>query len=197
LPGGYYKDAGGGALAHALPFVLAEKICFRRLAMLRRILSMALVCALIVGFVCVKPGFAQSPTNKPPAATVEDSNKPQTDKTDTPPPKPSAKAVKQIDRIKRDVENYGIAAKVTVILKDNQERYGEIAQIDDDTFRIVEVDMKQLQTFAYKDVKKVRFNYGNPNPFTGKRWHPRWGFITLIALTAFFLIIIPLSVPRT
>ena len=165
--------------------------------MLRRILSMALVCALIVGFVCVKPGFAQSPTNKPPAATVEDSNKPQTDKTDTPSPKPSAKAAKQIDRIKRDVENYGIAAKVTVILKDNQERYGEIAQIDDDTFRIVEVDMKQLQTFAYKDVKKVRFNYGNPNPFTGKRWHPRWGFITFIALTAFLIIIVPLSLPRT
>jgi hypothetical protein len=138
--------------------------------MLRRILSIALVCAVTVGFVCVKPGFAQ----------------PQ-----------SAKDAKQIDRIKRDVENYGIATRVTVILKDNQERYGEIAQIDDDTFRIVETDMKQLLTFAYKDVKKVRFNYGNPNPFTGKRWHPRWGHIAILALTAFFLIIIPLSVPRT
>lgn len=138
--------------------------------MLRRILSIALVCAVTVGFVCVKLGFAQPP---------------------------SAKDAKQIDRIKRDVENYGIATRVTVILKDNQERYGEIAQIDDDTFRIVETDMKQLLTFAYKDVKKVRFNYGNPNPFTGKRWHPRWGHIAILALTAFFLIIIPLSVPRT
>jgi len=166
--------------------------------MLRRILSIALVCALVASFVCVKPGLAQTQTSKPSAATVNDRNQPPTDKTDTKPtPRPSAKDAKQIDRIKRDVENYGIATKVTIILKDNQERYGEIAQIDDDTFRIVEVDMKQLQTFAYKDVKKVRFNYGNPNPFTGKRWHPRWGFIAVIALTAFLLIIVPLSVPRT
>ena len=166
--------------------------------MLKRLLSLALACALCAGFVCVKPGLAQQQTDKPTAAPVEDHNQPQPDKTSAAPaPKPSAKDAKQIDRIKREVENLGVAAKVTVILKDKQERYGEIAQIDDDTFKIVETDMKRLLTFAYKDVKQVRFNYGGPNPFTGKRWHPRWGFIAAIALTAFFLIIIPLSVPRT
>lgn len=169
--------------------------------MLRRILSIALLCALYVGFVCVKPGFAETPARKPPAA---DQNPPLTKPPDSLPSAttpsattPSAKDARLIDRIKRDVEDFGIAAKVTVILKSGQERYGEIAEIDNDTFRIVEVDMKRLLTFAYKDVKKVRFNYGNPNPFTGKRWHPRWGHIAIIALTAFFLIIIPLSVPRT
>lgn len=164
--------------------------------MLKRILSIALLCALYVGFICVKPGFAETPTRKPFAAPAADQNPPRTNQPDSPPP-PSAKEARLIDRIKRDIEDYGIAAKVTVILKSGQERYGEIAEIDNDTFKIVEVDMKRLLTFDYKDVKKVRFNYGNPNPFTGKRWHPRWGHIALIALTAFFLIVIPLSVPRT
>jgi hypothetical protein len=159
---------------------------------------MALVAALCAGFVGVKPGLAQTQSDQPPAAPVEGRQQPPPDKTATAPaPKPSAKDAKQIARIKREVDNYGVAAKVTVILKDKQERYGEITQIDDDTFQIVEIDMKRLLTFAYQDVQKVRYSYGNPNPFTGKRWHPRWGHIAAIALTAFLLVIIPLSVPRT
>ncbi|MFL6274930.1 MAG: hypothetical protein ACJ74G_06930 [Blastocatellia bacterium] len=166
--------------------------------MWKRILSMALVCALYFCFVCVKPGLAQSPAERPFAVPVETRDQAQAGQTDNQPAPPqTAKEAQQAGRIKRDVENHGVASKITVILKDNQERYGEIARIDDDTFQVVEVDMKQLLTFAYKDVKKVRFNYGNPNPFNGKRWHPRWGHIAGIAVIAFILIVIPLSIPRT
>src|SRR5205085_5805816 len=146
--------------------------------MLKRILSLALGCALYASFACVKPVLGQSPANQPA-------------------PPPSAKEAQQIARIRRDVRNYGVAAKVTVILKDNSERYGEIASIEDDAFQIVEVDLKQLMTFNYTEVKKVRFSYGNPNPFTGKRWHPRWGPITFIALMPFILVVIPLTLRRT
>lgn len=166
--------------------------------MWKRILSMALVCALYFCFVCVKPGLAQSPAEKPVATAGETPDQAQPGQTNNQPATPqTAKEAQQAARIKRDIENHGIASKITIILKDNKERYGEIASIDNDTFQVVEVDLKQLVTFAYKDVKKVRFNYGGPNPFTGKRWHPRWGLIGGIAVFAFILIVIPLSIPRT
>jgi len=166
--------------------------------MWKRILSMALVCALYFCFVCVKPGLAQSPAEKPSATPDESRDQAPTGQTNNQPATPqTAKEAQQAARIKRDVENHGVASKITVILKDNQERYGEIARIDDDTFQVVEVDMKQLVTFAYKDVKKVRFNYGGPNPFNGKRWHPRWGLIGFVAVMALIFIAIPLSIPRT
>jgi len=59
------------------------------------------------------------------------------------------------------------------------------------------VDLKQVYTVAYSEVKKVREGYGNPNQFTGKRWNPIWAKISLVAVIVTFAVVIPLSVPRT
>jgi small nuclear ribonucleoprotein (snRNP)-like protein len=144
--------------------------------MSKKILSMALACLLVYLFVCVKPVSASQaqPSNQQPS-----------------------KADQQAERIKIKVQNLGISTRVTVILKTGRELYGSVAAIDDDSFQTLEVDQKQLVTIAYKDVKNIRFDYGNPNPFNGKRWNPKWGRIAVMGLFAFLVVIIPLTIPRT
>lgn len=144
--------------------------------MSKKILSLALACLLSHLFICVKPASA-SPAQLP--------------------NQPPSKVDQQAEKIKRKVQDLGVSARVTVILKNEQERYGSLAQIEDDSFQIVEVDQKQLMTISYKEVKKVRYDYGKPNPFNGKRWNPKWGLIATIALLGFMVIVIPLSIPRT
>src|SRR4029079_8524440 len=115
--------------------------------MSKKILSAALACLLGFMFACVKPAAASpaQPSNQQPS-----------------------KQDQQAERIKTKVQDLGVSTKITVILKTGQELYGSVAAIDDDTFQTLEVDQKRLMTIAYKDVKKIRFDYGNPNPFNGK-----------------------------
>jgi hypothetical protein len=140
--------------------------------MAKKVLSLALACLLAHLFTSVKPASA-SPNQSP------------------------SKDDQQAEKIKRKVQDLGVSARVTVILKNGQERYGSVAAIGDDSFQILEVDQKQLMTISYKDAKKVRYNYGGPNPFNGKRWNPKWGVIMSAALIGFILIIVPLSIPKT
>jgi hypothetical protein len=100
-------------------------------------------------------------------------------------------------QIKSKLHSLGIASRVTVILNNGNERYGSIERLDDDTFQLAEVDLKQVFTVAYHEVKKVREGYGNPNQFTGKRWNPIWAKISLAAVVVMFLVVLPLAVPRT
>jgi hypothetical protein len=86
------------------------------------------------------------------------------------------------EKVKREVEKIGIARKITVILKTGAEYYGSVAQIDDTTFRIAEVDLRQEMTFEYLAVKKVRLDYGGKNYVSGKRPNPLWGKIALAGL---------------
>ena len=83
------------------------------------------------------------------------------------------------------------------MLNNGNERYGSIERLDEDSFKLAEVDLKQVFTVAYTDVKKVREGYGNPNQFTGKRWNPIWAKISLVDVIVIYLVVIPLSVPRT
>jgi hypothetical protein len=86
------------------------------------------------------------------------------------------------EKVKREVEKIGIARKITVILKTGAESYGSVAQIDDTTFRIAEVDLRQEMTFEYQEVKKVRPNFGGKNYISGQRPNPLWGKIALVGL---------------
>jgi hypothetical protein len=82
-------------------------------------------------------------------------------------------------------------------LNNGNERYGSIERIDENSFQLAEVDIKQMVTISYSEVKRVRAGYGNPNQFTGKRWNPIWAKISVAAVIVMFAVIIPLSVPRT
>ncbi|MCI0420319.1 MAG: hypothetical protein L0312_14025 [Acidobacteria bacterium] len=93
-------------------------------------------------------------------------------------------------RIKQKVEAIGIAKRITVILKNGEERYATVAAIGPDTFRIIEVDLKQELTFGYEEVKQVRKDYGRKNAITGKRVNPLWGRVVGLVLVGTFVIVI-------
>lgn len=112
-------------------------------------------------------------------------------------PRPAAKEDSRAEQIRWKVRSLGIAARVTVILNSGNERYGSIERTDEDSFQLAEVDMKQVFTIGYSEVKKVREGYGNTNRFTGKRWNPIWAKISVVAVIVMFAVVIPLSVPRT
>jgi hypothetical protein len=109
---------------------------------------------LVLVFGSSAPAFCQSPQNTP----------------------------SQVQKVKSQVQNLGIAEDVTVILLTGKEYYGAISKIEPDSFEITEVDLKQRMAFDYKDVKKVREGYGERNSFTGKRVNPRTDLIVSIAV---------------
>lgn len=119
---------------------------------------------------------------------------PQRDKGTSP---GSATKDQKAEQIKWKLRSLGIASKVTIVLNNGNERYGSLERIGDDSFELAEVDLKQVFTVSYSEVKKVREGYGNPNQFTGKRWNPIWAKISLVAIIVMFAVVIPLSVPRT
>jgi hypothetical protein len=105
-----------------------------------------------------------------------------------------AKDDRRAEQIKSKLRSLGIASRVTIVLNNGNDRYGSIERLDEDSFQIAEVDMKQVFTVAYSDVKKVREGYGNPNQFTGKRWNPIWAKISLAAVVVMFVVVIPIAV---
>lgn len=142
-------------------------------------------------------GFSEETTGgAQPETGVQDKEKqPQTDKA--PSPRPAAKEDRRAEQIKQKLRSLGIANRVTIMLNNGNERYGSIERLDENSFQLAEVDLKQAVTVAYSDVKKVREGYGNPNQFTGKRWNPIWAKISLVAVVVMFVVVLPLAVPRT
>ena len=123
---------------------------------------------------------------------VQDKKKqPQADKSAS--PSAPAREDRKAEQIKSKLRSLGIASRVTVMLNNGNERYGSIERLDEDSFQLAEVDMKQVFTVAYSEVKKVREGYGNTNQFTGKRWNPIWAKISLVAVIVMFAVVIPLS----
>jgi hypothetical protein len=94
-------------------------------------------------------------------------------------------------KIKNRVKSIGIAGRVTVVLTNNNEYYGAIRQIGEDSFQLADVDLKEQITISYDEVKKVISGFGKPNPFNGKRWHPSWhiaGVAAVIGLTVLIVV---------
>ena len=112
-------------------------------------------------------------------------------------PRATTRGDRRAEQIKWKLRSLGIASRVTIILNNGNERYGSIERLDEDSFQLAEVDLKQVFTVTYNEVKKVRQGYGNTNQFTGKRWNPIWAKISLVAAIVMFVVVIPLSVPRT
>jgi hypothetical protein len=140
-------------------------------------------------------GSLQETTTTPPSKGIQDQEKqPQMDKSAS--ARPPAKADRRVEQIKSKLRSLGIASRVTVMLNNGNERYGSIERLDEDSFQVAEVDLKQVFTVAYSDVKKVREGYGNTNQFTGKRWNPIWAKISLVAVIATFVVAF-LIVPQT
>ena len=74
------------------------------------------------------------------------------------------------EKIKRAVEEIGMAQKITVILKSgDDDLHGAVTRIGKDEFEVAEVDFQRVVTVQYANVKKLRSGYGRTNLFTGKR----------------------------
>jgi hypothetical protein len=92
-------------------------------------------------------------------------------------------------KIKRMIEKIGVAGRLTLYLKNGEELYGSVVRYDEESLQVAEIDLKQVVTIQYKNVKKVRDDYGKPNPFTGKRNNTAKGIKIGIAIGVFFLAI--------
>src|SRR5215510_7384941 len=88
-------------------------------------------------------------------------------------PQNSPASERQIQTVKDYVQKIGQGKDVTVILFSGVEYYGAISKIEEDSFEIAEVDLKQMVTIAYADAKKVEKGYGQMNSSTGKREKPQ------------------------
>ena len=82
-------------------------------------------------------------------------------------------SARRIPMLKDQVQKIGKGKNVTVILLSGVEYYGAISKIEEDSFEIAEVDLKQMVTIAYADAKKVEKGYGQMNSSTGKREKPQ------------------------
>jgi hypothetical protein len=81
---------------------------------------------------------------------------------------------KHLEKIRRTVRKIGIGSKITAFLNNGDELHGAVTQIDVESFQVAEIDLHQVFTLQYKNVKKVREGYQGVNLFTGKRVsHPR------------------------
>jgi len=96
------------------------------------------------------------------------------------------------EQVKRTVRRIGLASKISVFLKNGDDLHGAVAALDQDKFQVAEIDLHQLITVEYKDVKKVRSGYGGINLFTGRRTsQPRW-VVPVITAALMGMLIVPL-----
>jgi hypothetical protein len=75
----------------------------------------------------------------------------------------------QIQKVKDQVQTIGVGEDVTVKLSSGLEYYGEISKIEADSFEIDEIDLKQMVSIDYANVKKVEKGYGKMDSSSGKR----------------------------
>ena len=108
----------------------------------------------------------------------------------------SAQPVKLDDKarkIKRTVAQIGVAGRITLYLKNGEELYGNVVSYGEESVQITEVDLKQVVTVQYRNIKRVRDGYGAPEPFTGKRRNPSKGVkIGLTAGLFAFILLLPI-----
>ena len=150
--------------------------------------------------------YAGSPRGDEPAhkssssEPVQQQSAQSNDSQNAPAGKPAqaqTKEERRIQEIRNRLRQYGPAARITVVLWNDNERYGSLELIDADSFQLKEVDLNQEVRIAYKDVKKVRRGYGEFNGITGKRVNPKTDLIVKIAAVAIVIFVLPFLIPRT
>jgi len=92
-------------------------------------------------------------------------------------------------KIKRMVEKIGVAGRLTLYLKNGEELYGSVVRYDAESLQIAEIDLKQVVSVQYVNIKRVREDYGKRDLFTGKRSNPSKGFKIGLAVGLLFVAI--------
>jgi hypothetical protein len=92
-------------------------------------------------------------------------------------------------KIKRMVEKIGVAGRLTLYLKNDETLYGSVVQYDGESVQVAEIDLKQVITIQYRNIKKIREDYAKRDPITGKRSNPPKGIKVGIAVGLLFVAI--------
>ncbi|HEY0324039.1 MAG TPA: hypothetical protein VGC66_24030 [Pyrinomonadaceae bacterium] len=167
-------------------------------------ISMAILIAVSILMLDVRVGICQEANVVKPRLTEETSTQQSSQGAQTQGTTATSSAAQkppQLDdkarKVKRTVEKIGVGGKITLYLKNGENLYGSVVRYDEEGVQITEVDLKQVITVQYKNIKKVREDYTNPNIFTGKRNNPpkgiRIGVLAAALAFAFLPIIVVLS----
>lgn len=90
------------------------------------------------------------------------------------------------DKMKRNILKLGVGHQVTAVLKDGIEYHGAITEIGEDSFKLAEVDLKQVFTIRYDNIKKLYRDYGQKDPFFGR--NPKRQAIILVSIMTFLTV---------
>jgi hypothetical protein len=96
----------------------------------------------------------------------------------------------KIQEIKDQVTKIGVGGDITIIGNNRREFYGSILKIEDETVSINEIDQKVIVEIKYRDIKKVRKDYGTAKNRFGNRIRPRKQIIALVIVGA--LLVFPI-----
>lgn len=78
-------------------------------------------------------------------------------------------------KVKRMVEKIGVAGRLTLFLRNGETLHGSVVSYDDETVQVAEIDLKQVLTLHYRNIKKIREDYGKRDLITGQRSNPPKG----------------------
>jgi hypothetical protein len=99
------------------------------------------------------------------------------------------------DKIKVKVAKIGPGHEATITLNNGDSFHGSIQNVEDDNFKVYEVDLKQLVEFKYTEVKKMESGYGHSRDIYGRRIPPRKHKIGLAIGLAAILVPILIILP--
>lgn len=99
------------------------------------------------------------------------------------------------ERIKAKVTRLGVGKDITLTLLNRDLYHGSIHAVENDGFKLYEVDLKQVIECKYDQARKVESGYGHSRDVYGRRIPPRKHWIGLIVLTA--VLAIPLIIVGT
>lgn len=109
-----------------------------------------------------------------------------------PAPQPSPQIVANLDshseKMKRNILKLGVGHTVTAVLKDGIEYHGAITEIGEENFKLAEIDLKQVFTVRYDNVKKLYRDYSHKDPIFGR--NPKRNTIILVSIMTFLTVAI-------
>ncbi|MBX7173483.1 MAG: hypothetical protein K1X72_21120 [Pyrinomonadaceae bacterium] len=146
----------------------------------RKVLPNDLLKMLLLLAICIQSSFislsAQTPNNN--------SNN------------PAAKLDTKAQKVKDEITKIGRFGEITVIDNDGKEFYGSVLEINDNSVKIHEVDLKADMEIKYERIKKIRKGYGDAKAWNGKRIPTRKHILGLV-IGAAAIIAVPVIILAT
>lgn len=99
------------------------------------------------------------------------------------------------EKTKARVTKLGVGKDITLTLFGGDVYHGSIHSVEDDSFKLYEIDMKRVIECKYSQARKVESGYGHDRDMYGRRIPPRKHWIGLVILAA--VLAVPLIIVGT